>query len=263
MPKSWWVLGLSELVGTALLLAVGGSFVVVDFASTGPIVHLISNDGARRAITGFLFGTTGGLIALSPVGKISGAHINPVVTLAFWIQKKLSAGLVLVYMGGQFAGAVIGSAALLVWGPWARSTHESATVPGPAGAGVAVGGEFIATMCLITGLFVCLGNSRLRRYTPALFPLLYAVLVWWEAPLSGSSTNPARTFGPDLVAHVWAGWWVYLVGPVLGTIVALFLLNRLVPWLVREIEVAKLYHFGHDPYSVFHSQVDADTDASA
>lgn len=263
MPKSWWIIGASELVGTALLLAVGGSFVIVDFAPTSPITHLIADAALRRAMTGFLFGCTGGLIAISRIGKLSGAHINPIVTVAFWLQKKLPGALALVYICGQLMGAVLGAAALSFWGPWAHATHSAATLPGPLGVWLATGGEALATCCLIVGLFLFLGHRRLRRFTPALFPGLYAVLVWAEAPLSGTSTNPARTLGPDLIAHIWTGWWVYLIGPIGGTLIALTLLKRLIPWFLSEVEVAKLYHFTHDPYGVFHRPGIADSDASA
>jgi aquaporin Z len=78
-----WRLFLSELVGTALLVLVGLSLVIVMFGAGSPILRILPNEGLRRLITGFLFGTTGALIAISPVGKVSGAHINPVVTLGF------------------------------------------------------------------------------------------------------------------------------------------------------------------------------------
>jgi aquaporin Z len=73
----------SEFIGAAVLVLVGLSLVILMFGSGSPIVHVVPSEGLRRLITGFCFGTTGALIALSPVGKVSGAHINPVVTLGF------------------------------------------------------------------------------------------------------------------------------------------------------------------------------------
>jgi aquaporin Z len=75
-----WRLFLSELVGTALLVLVGLSLVIAMFGSGRPNLQILPNEGVRRLITGFLLGTTGALIAISPVGKESGAHINPVVS---------------------------------------------------------------------------------------------------------------------------------------------------------------------------------------
>lgn len=254
MTKPFWLLGLSELIGTLLLMAIGCSFVVIDFASASPVVHLIPDPGIRRALTGFLFGCTGGSIALSKVGKMSGAHINPVVTLAFWMQKKISGPLALIYVGGQMAGAIIGTAFLSVFGPWAHETHYAATVPGSLGPGVAVVGETLTTFCLIVGLMVFVGHPALRRFTPGIFPILYAIMVYLEAPWSGTSTNPARSLGPAVMSHVYTGLWVYAVGPVFGTLLGLWVLGRVLPFFEWEITVAKLYHFHHDPYHVLGGQ---------
>ena len=200
------------------------------------------------------------------LGPAEAVTLSFVVVAGYLLWRRMLPGpLALVYIGGQSAGAILGAAALSFWGPWAHATDNAATLPGPSGVWLAAGGEALATCCLIVGLFLFIGHRRLRRFTPALFPALYAVLVWWEAPLSGTSTNPARTLGPDLVTHIWTGWWVYLIGPIVGTLVALTLLNRLMPWLHSEIETAKLYHFRHDPYGVFHhgSVPGADPSAAA
>ena len=84
-----WQPFVSEFVGTALLVLVGLSLVILMFGAGSPVARVVPDEGLRRLITGFLFGTTGALIALSPVGKESGAHINPVVTLGFWLMGKL------------------------------------------------------------------------------------------------------------------------------------------------------------------------------
>jgi aquaporin Z len=242
---------LAEAAGTGLLLLVGLSIVILDFGTGSPLVNRLPDPGLRRLLTGFLFGSTGGLIAVSPLGKLSGAHLNPVVTLAFWIQGKLQTHIMAGYILVQFAGATLGSLPLLLWGRMGRSVAFGATVPGDGYSTVVViVGEVITTGVMILLLFFFLSHQRLRRFTPLLFPFLYAVLVFLEAPLSGTSTNPARSFGPSLVAHVWQGWWIYWLGPLLGTLLALALIRS--KWLGDlEVEVAKLYHFEHDPYRVF------------
>ena len=98
--------------------------------------------------------------------------------------------------------------------------------------------------------FVFLGHRRLRALTPALFPFLYAAMVWVEAPLSGTSTNPARTLGPGLVAGAMQGWWIYWVGPLLGTLAGVAIQRA--PWARSlEVSVAKVFHFHHDPSGAF------------
>jgi aquaporin Z len=245
-----WPLWLAELVGTALLVGVGCSVVIVDFAEGSPVAAVVANQGALRAITGFLFGTVGALIAISHVGKVSGAHINPVVTLAFWLAGRLRAGVALGYVGAQLLGGIVGGMALRAWGVRGASVRLAATVPGPGGPWVATLGEVAATFFLVTGLFLFVGHRRLRAWTPALFPPLYALLVWLEAPLSGASTNPARSLGPGLAAGAMEGWWVYWLGPLLGTLAGVWFLRA--PWARRlEVQVAKVFHFGHDRFGVF------------
>ena len=240
-----WPLFCSELIGTALLVLGGLSCVILMFGNGSPLPLLVPNEGARRAITGFLFGTTGALVAISPVGKTSGAHINPAVTVAFWLMRKINAGTLLVYVVAQLAGASLGSVLLLGWGSMGRSVAFGATVPG-AGFGVweALAGEVVTTFAMVTLLCVFLGFRRLRAFTPLIFPFLYSFMVWAEAPLSGTSTNPARTLGPALIAARWEGWWIYWLGPLLGAVAATLICSI----LARRIEVAKLYYFdsAHD-----------------
>jgi aquaporin Z len=247
----------AEFAGTALLVLVGLSVVILNFGQGSPVVRLVPDAGLRRLITGFLFGTTGGLIALSAVGKHSGAHINPVVTLSFLLLGKMRRQHALAYVVAQLTGAVVGAVPLLAWGAMGRSVNFGATVPGQGyGAGLALLGEIATTFALIVGLFFFVRHPRLRQFTPALFPFLYALMVFLEAPVSGTSTNPARSLGPAVVSGVWQDWWVYWLGPALGALlgVALFRFT----WLRKlEIEVAKLYHFDHDPQGIFRWVEDA------
>jgi aquaporin Z len=250
-----WRTYLAELAGTAVLVGVGLSVVILDFRRGSPVAQAIPSAGLRRLITGFLFGSTGALIALSPIGRESGAHINPVVTLAFWLMGKLPGTHAVGYVVAQLIGGVIGALPLLGWGAMGRSVEFGATLPGPGfGAGEALLGEAIATLALICGLFFFIRHRRIRAFTPALFPALYAVMVFLEAPVSGTSTNPARSLGPAVISGDWRAWWVYWVGPLAGMLVgvALFRFTRL---RRIEIEVAKLYHFEHDPHGIFHQVV--------
>jgi aquaporin Z len=246
-----WPLWCAECLGTGLLVGVGCSVVILDFGASSPVAFLLPDPAIRRAVTGFLFGTVGALIAVSPVGVVSGAHINPSVTLAFWLEGRIRADVALGYVVAQLAGGALGAIALLGWGARGASVAYAATVPGPSGAAVALLGEAGATFCLVAGLLLLLGHRRTRRFTPVYIPFLFAMLVWLEAPLSGASTNPARSLGPGLVAGDLHGWWVYWAGPLLGTLAAVGL-RRVLP-LARsfEIGVAKLFHFHRDRYGIF------------
>ncbi len=238
-------------MGTALLVAAGVSLVILDFAAGSPVAAAIPSEGPRRLITGFGFGAIGALIAVSPVGRISGAHINPVVTVAFWLKGTMRGNHAFSYALAQIAGAAVGGLPLLLWGRMGASVGFGATLPGPGvGAFEALLGEAATTAALVVLLFLFLGHRTLRRFTPLLFPFLYALMVYLEAPVSGTSTNPARSFGPAIVAGAWTDWWVYWLGPLLGAGIgvathAVTLARRL------EVRIAKLYHFDHDPHGVF------------
>lgn len=242
---------LAEFFGTALLLAIGLSVVIFDFGGGSPLAAALPSEALRRLITGFLFGSTGALIAVSPLGKISGAHINPVVTLAFLVEGKIRARHAAGYLIAQLAGAVVGCLPLLLWGKMGRSVAFGATMPGSGlSPWLAAAGEAATTFALVILLLVFLGHKRIRPFTPLLLPVLYAFMVWLEAPLSGTSTNPARSLGPAVVASDWSFWWVYWLGPAIGALVAVAAHRR--TWLrALEVDVAKLAHFEHDPHGVF------------
>jgi len=239
---------LSELIGTAVLVFGGLSAVIFMFGTGSPAERIFPDVTLRRVVTGFLFGSVGGAIALSPVGKISGAHINPSVTLGFLLAGKLTPLAALGYTIAQLAGAVLGSFPLLLWGEMGRSVDFGATLPGPGySLSTALLGEVATTFGLIFALCVFLGFRRLRRFTPAMIPVLFAVMVGLEAGISGTSTNPARTLGPAVVSGRWEGWWIYWVGPILGTCAGILICS----FLATRIEVAKLYHFDTDRGGVF------------
>ena len=148
----------------------------------------------------------------------------------------------------QLIGAVLGSLPLLLWGAMGRSVAFGATSPGPGfSLSTALLGEVITTFAMVSLLAVFLGFRKIRPFTPAIFPPLYAFMVWIESPISGTSTNPARSLGPAVVSGQWESWWIYWVGPVAGAVLAALACSL----LAKRIEVAKLYHFDSDRDRLF------------
>jgi len=94
---------------------------------------------------------------------------------------------------------------------------------------------------------VFLGFRSIRPFTPAIFPPLYAIMVWAEARISGTSTNPARSFGPSVISGRWEGWWIDFAGPLIGMLLAVIACS----FLAKRIEVAKLYYFESDGDRIF------------
>src|SRR5450631_3098888 len=97
----------AELLGTAFLVFAGLSAVVFDFGKGLPLSTLLPDPGLRRLLTGLLFAGSGSLVAISPFGKLSGAHINPSVSLAFWAHGKMHHYDLIGYIVAQFLGAIL------------------------------------------------------------------------------------------------------------------------------------------------------------
>ena len=230
-----------EFVGTAMLLLGGLSAVCLDFGAHSPVGPHVHAGWVLRLITGLLFAGSGSLIAISPLGKRSGAHINPAVTLAFWTQGKVHRHDLTGYVVAQVLGGIAGAAlVLLLWRGEARSVHIGATLPGDGASPVlATLIEVAMTAALVGMLLFFTSSARLAPFTPLANWFLVAALVVVGAPYTGTSLNPARSFGPALIDPVFTSFWVYVVGPVVGALLAVggFALFR-----SRVVLTAKLAH---------------------
>ena len=238
---------LAELIGTALLVFVGLSVVIALWGKGAPLASLPLEPPARRALNGFLFGSVGAAIAFSRIGKISGAHINPAVTLAFLLEGKIAWRDAIGFIVAQCIGGVLGAACLRLWGAVGASVQFGATAPETAVLLVwPLLGEVLGGFLLVVCIFVLAGHARTRWYTPLCNPPLFCLLVWLEGPLSGASANPARSIGPAVVAWLWHQQWIYWVGPCLGAALAVLALQSRAFGHHHPHE-ARLFHFHHHP----------------
>jgi MIP family channel proteins len=157
--------------------------------------------------------------------NISGGHINPAVTFAAMLTKKISVARGLMFIVAQLVGAVVGASLLLATIPDAADTNLGAHALGP---GVSVGMgllmEIIVTFALV---FVIFATAVDRGGMGNLAPLAIGLTVLVDhldhllaVPFTGASMNPARSFGPALVAGQWADHWIYWVAPLLGAAIA-------------------------------------------
>jgi aquaporin Z len=154
------------------------------------------------------------------MGAVSGAHLNPAVTLGFALRGDFPWRRVPGYIVAELLGSTL--AVLLLWAMFGKVGSLGATEPGP---GISDGQAMLMEMILTVGLFsVILGTaSRSQNLGPlsALGVGAYIVLAGlWSSPISGASMNPARSFGPDLVLGNFDHYWVYVVGPLLGAAIA-------------------------------------------
>ncbi len=199
----------------------------------------------RFVLIGLAMGTTAIAIFLSPFGKLSGAHINPAVTLTFWRLGKIKTSDAVFYALFQFIGASAGVfLSWLILGDWLEneSVNFAVTVPNQSGASVSFIAEFIISFGMMTMVLIVSNHARLSRFTPYFAGFLVALYISLEAPVSGMSMNPARSFGSAVVANVWASWWIYFVAPPLAMLSAAEAYVRVKG--LREIYCAKFYHYG-------------------
>ena len=173
----------------------------------------------RRALIGVAMGATAVGLIYSSIGKKSGAHMNPAFTLSFlWLQK-IALWDAVFYIVGQFIGGTLGVCfSRLVFGPPITSPQVQwiVTVPGPAGVGAAWLGEFIISAILMGTVLVVNSTRNLGRYTGIFAGVLIFLFVTFEAPYSGFSMNPARTFASAFPSGVWTAWWIYFTAPFIG-----------------------------------------------
>lgn len=229
----------AEFAGTTLLLLVALSAIVADFAIGSPVVSSIPDPSLRHLLTGLIVAGTLTAIVYSPIGRRSGGHLNPAVTLAFFCLGKITRRSAAIYVAVQIAGALTGaSLVLLIWRGWAASVDVGATTPRVGGPWAAAGAETAMTFLLASLILNFVDRPRLMRFTAAAAGTLLAFFIFVEAPVSGASLNPARTLGPAIVGGHYSGLWIYLLGPPAGA------LAGVVTYRHRRSTVAcgKLYH---------------------
>ncbi len=209
-PRLEWRRLFAEVLGTFFLVLVGAG---------GGVVNAVSHGQISRGTAV----TAPGLMVMAIIlfmGAISGAHLNPAVTLGFAIRGDFPWRRVPGYLVAELLGATL--AVLFLWAMFGKVGSLGATEPGP---GVSDVQAMFMEMILTVGLFsVILGTaSRSQNLGPlsALGVGGYIVLAGlWSSPISGASMNPARAFGPDLVLGNFDHYWVYVVGPILGAAIA-------------------------------------------
>lgn len=209
---------LSELIGTLLLVFFICSAVIL-FVSTGSQAQFGSDFAVIGLLHAFLLF---GLIVM--FGVVSGGHFNPAVTLAAAAIRRISPLDAVIYMLAQLSGGVLG--ALLAKGlllDEGRATNYGATDVSGLLAGNFAGSivEAIGTFCLVLVILAAVYSRKSAKdWAPLAIGTTLGFIVFVGGPLTGAGFNPARWFGPALVANDWGGVWPYLAGPAVGALLA-------------------------------------------
>jgi aquaporin Z len=204
----------AELLGTFVLVFVGTTSVVASGRISAPVLLV--------AAFGFGLGLLAGLYAF---GEVTGGHYNPAVSIAMFLDRRLSGRDLGGYLVAQFAGGIL-AALILLLATTKADVASTATKPSSDGTAFVI--EFVMTAIFV---LVILQATRSERFGPSALmaiPLTLVAIHLAAIPFSGSSVNPARTFGPDLVGNTWTGIWIYFVAPPLGAAFAWLIHSRVV-----------------------------------
>ncbi len=239
-----WPEYLMEAAGLGLFMMSACVFAALIFHPASPAAPLVGAGLVRRALMGLCMAGTAVALIYSPWGRQSGAHLNPAVTLTFLRLGKVKPWDALFYVAAQFAGGVSGVwlvaavAGRVVADP---AVNYAVTVPGAFGIGVAFVAELTIAFCLMSVVLATSNTPRLARFTGLCAGALVATYITLEAPLSGMSMNPARTFASAVPAATWRAFWIYLTAPVTGMLLAAEVYVRRAR---RPVLCAKLQHAG-------------------
>ena len=217
--RNHWPEYLMEAGEIALYMFLICAFATLLLHPASPLRQMIHSGVLRRFLMGFLVGSAVIAIIMTPWGKQSGGHFNPAITLTFYRLGKLAFWDAFFYVVAQFTGAAGGvaiAAYVLRDAPKNPSVRYALTVPGILGNAGAFVGEVTISFVLMIGILFASNREAVARYTPYLVGALYAMFITFEAPLSGMSMNPARTFGSAFRAGYWQAFWIYLIAPTLG-----------------------------------------------
>ena len=218
-----WREYLIEAWGLGLFMVSAGVVVTLLESPEYPLQQMIPDPFIRRALVGIAMGLTAIAIIYSPWGKRSDAHINPAVTITFFRLGKITLTDAMGYILAQFIGGWLG--VLIVFALFGESFADPpvnyvVTVPGSGGWLVAAIAEFALSFCLMLMVLIVSNSTKIATFTGVFSGNLVATFITFEAPLSGMSINPARTFASAVPASIWTDFWLYYLVPPLAMLLA-------------------------------------------
>jgi len=225
---------LKHNLARAVTAEVAGTFVLVLAITSTAVAAALSRPIAGTPYGSLAVPIAGGLALATTVaslGHISGAHLNPAVTLGLAVNRRFPWAYAPAYVIAQFAGATAAAAA--TWGLYgneARSIARLGATAPPAGISAEriLAAEAVVTFVLVLVVVAVATDSRVQRGIAAMAigtALTVAILI--AGPVSGAGVNPARAIGPMILAGQFTDWWVYLIAPLAAGAIAVALYDRI------------------------------------
>ena len=250
----------ASLLGIFMLSAC--SFTALMEHPSSPLASVDISQGLRRTLIGIAMGMTAMALIYSPWGRRSGAHMNPSVTITFLMLGKVAWLDAVFYLIAQFVGA---AAAISLVGLAFRQIVAHPTVdyiqtqPGAWGVLIAFAAELGISFVLMLTVLEVSNSPRISHLTGLCAGTLVAIYISLEAPISGMSMNPARSFASAFASGNWAALWIYLLAPPIGMLTAAGLYSRLSG--SKSIRCAKMHHSKHDRciFCDYHSAIESES----
>jgi aquaporin Z len=239
-----WPEYLIEATGLGFFMISAGLFGTLLEYPHSAVHQAIVNPLLRRFLVGLAMGLTAVGLIYSPWGKQSGAHFNPSVTMTFFRLGKIEPWDAFFYILAQFIGGLMGVLIVVVVLGNAFTdppVRYIVTVPGSGGPKIAFLAELVISFVLMLVILIISNTKHLARFTGLCAGFLVTIYISVEAPLSGMSMNPARTFASALSAQLWTALWAYFTAPPLGMLLAAETYLGLKG--AQQIFCAKLHHY--------------------
>jgi aquaporin Z len=208
-----------EGLGLGIFMFSAGFFDALIDSPNLPIRQHIHSALIRRFLIGITMGLTALYIFNAPFGKKSGAYINPAVTLVQYRLQNIDRKDAFFYMLFQFMGGTIGMYLVYLAIPALISSpaiNYIVTQPGTTGTAIAFIMEFMISFFIISTVLFTSDNKHLAKYTSLFVAILITLFITFEAPYSGMSMNPARTFSSAIISNQWKVFWLYCIAPIGG-----------------------------------------------
>ena len=199
----------AEFIGTFILVFAGTAAIVVNDITGGTVSHVGISVVFGLVVTAVIY----------TFGDISGAHINPAVTIAFWYAKRFSGKLVFPYITSQIGGAILASVMVYVL----FNDHDSlgATIPQGSNFQSFVLEIILTFILMLVIINVAIGAKEKGIMAGAAIGGVVCMEALFAGPISGASMNPARSIGPAIVSGQLEHLWLYIIAPVMGACLAI------------------------------------------
>lgn len=233
-----------EAVCLGIFMISASVFATILEYPNSPVRQSLPNGFLRQVLMGIAMGVTALGINYSPMGKLSGAHMNPALTFIFFHLGKIKRNDAIYYSIFQCIGGVVAVASMsfLIGYPFHDShVNYVTTVPGkfgPAGAFII---EVVIAFCMMTMVLTTSNHPKLRNYTGAIAGFFVMSFVILSGPISGFSMNPARTIASSVPSGIYSSFWIYMTAPFIGFGLAAYIYKS----LHGKVICAKMHHSEH------------------